>query len=138
MVVRTGHVTILALLHALVGGGIVFAIVDSIAHLALGDTTEIITGEFSLVTLVVVTAFFVRSVAAIVLVITAPGVENASAIAATELGGFARVLGAVAGVLIGLVSASAVAVSIASPESGDTLAIGTGELVSITSRDVSR
>ena len=58
-----------------------------------------------------------------------PRAKDTPAVAAPELGGLARVLRAVVGVLVGIVPA--VVVAIASPQPGDALAVAAGELVAV-------
>ena len=51
---------------------------------------EVFTGELSSSTLGVVAVLLVSPVTAVVLVVALPGAEDAAAVAATELGGFAE------------------------------------------------
>ena len=95
-----GDVLVVADGQGLVGGGVVLAVVDAVADLRLGDAAEVVAGELSLGALRVVAVLLVRPVAAVVLVVALPGVEDASAVAATELLGLACVNRTVVGILI--------------------------------------
>ena len=125
---RAGDVAVPARALALVRRLVVLAVVDAVAHLALGDAAEVVAGELAVDALGVVAALLVSAVAAVVLVVAPPGGEDAPAVAAAELSRLAGVLRAVVGVLVGAVAVAAVGVAVAGPQPADALAVGAGEL----------
>ncbi len=89
-------------------------------------------GKFSFGAARVAASFLVRIVAAIVLVIALPRLEDAAAVAATVLDGPASVERAVALVFVGIIAA--VVVAVAGPQARDTLAVGAVEFVALASQ----
>ena len=154
MIRGTGGVAGAALV-CFVTGDIVLAVVDTIADLCHRYTTLVCAGELTSSAGSVGTAFFVRTVLTVVLVIALPRLENAATIVATEFVRAARMvscvtrrviifrfsvnktlivlyfspLTAVVGVLIGTITA--IAVTIAGPHLGDALAIAAGKLARV-------
>jgi len=76
----------------LVGRNIVFAIVDTVAHLRLRNAAIIGTGKFARCTGWINASLLVATIPAIVLVIALPRFKYASAVVATELIRTARVI----------------------------------------------
>lgn len=129
MIGRTGCVHGTAFV-GLVGCNVVLAIIDTVADQVLGDATVVGTGELTLSTRRINAAFLITAIATIVLVITFPGFEDASAVVASKFVGATRVVGTVIGVLVGTVSAVIVAVT--GPHPRYTTTIPAGKLAGVT------
>ena len=98
----------------LVAGLVVFAVIDTIADLSIGDAPMVVTGELALGTFWIVTVQLVGAITTVVLVITLPGLEDATTVAAPVLGCGAGVIAAVVSLLIAVVPT--VIISITGPQ----------------------
>lgn len=104
----------------------------SCGYLSHGDAPLVGAGEFSFGAAGVGTSILVRVVAAIVLVIALPRLEDAAPVAATVLDGPASVERAVALVLVGIVAT--VVVAVAGPQARNALAVGAVKFVALASQ----
>lgn len=84
----------------LIRGVRVLAVVHSIANLCLRNTASIQTSEFPVLARSVGTAFLVRAVLAVVVMIAFPRLKNATPVLASILIGRTRMEGTVVGVLV--------------------------------------
>ena len=134
MVVRTRDVAVFAHAYGLIGCAVVLAIIDSVAHLSLGNTSRVLAGKFSLVTRRIAAVLFICPVSAVILVITLPGTENTSPVSTTELGWLASVKRAVVRIFISIITA--IVIAVAGPQSGDALAVAASELVAVARSDI--
>ena len=123
MVIRTSHILIFASLKRLIGSTVILAIIDTITHLAIGNTPEIVTGELARCATLVITILFIRAITTVIFMVAFPSIENPPAIGAPELGGFASMRGTVSSVFIGVIPT--IIITIASPKSIDTFPIST-------------
>jgi hypothetical protein len=98
----------------LVAGLVVFAVIDTIADLSIGDAPMVVAGELALGTFRIVTVQLVGAVTTVVLVITLPGLEDATAVPAPVLGCGAGVIAAVVSLLVAVVPT--VIISITGPQ----------------------
>ena len=127
MAIRTCDVTIFASFFRLIGSGVIFAIIDSVAHLAIRDAPMVFASEFSGSTIFVITFLFISAISAVILVVAFPSAENTTAIGTSELGRFASVGGTVVLVFVRVVST--IIIAVACPQSGDAFSVAANKLV---------
>lgn len=101
----------------LIGCAIIFAIVDAITDLSLWYASTVQTGEFTIDTWRIRTAFFVGTIFAVVLMITFPRFEDAAAVVAAELVWRTRMECTIVRIFIAVITA--IVVTIASPHTGN-------------------
>ena len=114
MISRTSDVPRSAHLGRLVTGLVVFAVIDTIADLSIGDAPVVVAGELALSTLRIVTIKLISAVTTVVLVITLPGLEDTTTVAAPILSWGTGVIAAVVRLLITVVPT--VVISITGPQ----------------------
>lgn len=112
-----------------VGRRIVLAVVDPVADLCLRNATSVLARELSVDARRIRAALLVRTVFAVVLVVTLPRLEDTPSVVAAILVGRARMERTVVGVLVRVVTT--IIVSVARPHSRNALAVHAVELAGV-------
>lgn len=117
------------LLVRLVGRTVVLAIVHTIANLCLRNTAPILTGEFTMITRIICASHLIRTVLAVVVVITHPRLEYATSVLAAILVRRTRMERTIVGVLIRVIAT--IIFTITRPHSRNALSVHAVEFTMI-------
>jgi hypothetical protein len=134
VILGTGHIAGATQGHCLITGGVVLAVIHTIANLQLWDAAEIITSVLTEGASWIVASNLVCSITTVILMVALPGLEDASTIATPILCWGTGVIAAVIILFIAVIPT--IVISITGPQPGYTLAVAAVELVAITAHRV--